>query len=367
MSTLDRYILRSLVVDYFIALAVMLSLYVLLDMFVNMDEFTEHGYPLWTVVRNIASYYAPQVLVYFAQLSGVITLFACMATIVRMRRQNELTAVLASGVSLHRIAAPVAGFALLTTILLFSDTEWAIPAVAHRLARDHDDVDGRRAYEVLFLKDRQGALISAGQFHPTTREVGDLLVMQRNSAGQLVQTLEADRAEWEAPPMSGEPGRWLLERGRQRTRVLSSQSSLGPQQQAVEDFPTVFATDLGPETIEMQQTEGWLRFLSLAQLRRLIKQEGIDHGEVLRAQHGRIAAPILGFVMVLLGLPFFLDRSPTTLLSDSGKCMVVCGLCYAAGFIGQGIRTDFNNALPYWIPIFVFATLAMVLIDRIRT
>ena len=34
------------------------------------------------------------------------------------------------------------------------DTEVLIPAVAHKLARDHDDADGTRAYEVLFLRDR---------------------------------------------------------------------------------------------------------------------------------------------------------------------------------------------------------------------
>jgi hypothetical protein len=31
------------------------------------------------------------------------------------------------------------------------------------------------------------------------------------------------------------------------------------------------------------------------------------------------------------------------------------------------LRTDSYSALPFWIPIFIFATLAMVLIDRVRT
>ena len=41
LTVLDRYLLRSLLVNYLIGLGVMLSLYVVLDMFVNMDEFTE--------------------------------------------------------------------------------------------------------------------------------------------------------------------------------------------------------------------------------------------------------------------------------------------------------------------------------------
>ena len=127
LSVIDRYILRSLVANYVIALASMLSLYVVLDMFVNMDEFTEQGYPIPTVIQNIISYYWPSLFLYFAQLSGIITLFAGMATIARMRKLNEITAVLASGVSLYRVAAPIVVFGMITTSLLVVDTEWLIP------------------------------------------------------------------------------------------------------------------------------------------------------------------------------------------------------------------------------------------------
>ena len=119
----------------------------------------------WTTVGEIADYYGPNVLVYFAQLSGVITLFACMATIARMRRLNELTALLASGVGLHRIASPIICFGVATSMLHFVDTELFIPKVAHLLSRDHDDVGGRQTYEVFFLHDRDNVLVSAANFH----------------------------------------------------------------------------------------------------------------------------------------------------------------------------------------------------------
>ena len=65
MSVLDRYILRSLLVNYVIGLLVMISLYVVLDMFVNMDEFTEHGRSVWQVLGDIANYYAPNLFLSF--------------------------------------------------------------------------------------------------------------------------------------------------------------------------------------------------------------------------------------------------------------------------------------------------------------
>lgn len=366
-TILDRYLLRSLVIDYLIALGTMLSLYVALDMFVNMDEFTEQGYPVSTVIRNIISYYWPNVFLYLAQLSSVITLFACMSTIARMRKLNEMTAVLASGVSLFRLARPVLLFGVATTGLLIIDTEWVIPMVASKLARDHDDADGKRAYAVLFLHDRNGALLSAGQFHPTRRDLRRLLVLTRDETGAIVQTLEADRATWEPPDLVRPQGRWRLERGRLTTRTRNAQAGLGPRDNKVVTYPAYYESDLSPDGIQMRQSEGWIRFLSLAQLGELGRRGGSNLRAIIQTKHARRTTPIVSIVLLLLGLPFFLSRLPGNILSDAGKCMIVCGLCYVSTFVAQSLQPESASALPVWIPIFVFGTAAVVLIDRIRT
>ncbi len=367
LTVLDRYILRSLLINYLITLGVMISLYVVLDMFVNMDEFTEQDYSVLTVLSNIVDYYAPNVFLFYAQLSGVITLFASMATIARLRKQNELTAILASGVSLYRVAAPVIAFGLATSVLLVIDTEWLIPGVAHKLARDHDDVDGEKAYEVLFLQDGHGALLSAGRFHPTHHDLQQLLVLTRDESGAIIETLEADRATWEPPDDARPVGRWRLDRGKKTTRVFKNDATLGPREDKIVVYPLIYESDLSPNTIQLRQAEGWISYLSLAQLRDLQEDESADRAAVVRTRHARIAAPIVGMIMLLLGLPFFLDRSPGNVLSDAGKCMLACGLCYVVAFVAQSVQPESASALPMWIPIFIFAPVAIVLIDRIRT
>ncbi len=367
LSILDRYILRSLLINFLIGLGVMISLYIVLDLFVNMDEFTEAGYPLAEVLRNIVDYYAPNLFLYFAQLSGAITLFACLATVARIRKDNELTALLASGVSLFRIAAPVVVFGLITTSLLIVDTERFIPAVAHKLARDHDDVDGRRAQEVLFLRDGNDRLLSAGQFHPTHHDLRRLLVLKRNEGGTIIETIQADRATW-IPPKGGRPqGRWRLERGMASIRTFHDDETLGPRERVDTSFPEYYESNLSPVDIQLRQAEGWTRFLSLAQMRTLEEHGAVDETSIVQARHARIAVPIVNIVLLLLGLPFFLDRSPSNITADAGKCMLVCGACFVASFVGQNVRLETPSALPAWIPIFVFATLAIVRIDRIRT
>jgi len=149
--------------------------------------------------------------------------------------------------------------------------------------------------------------------------------------------------------------------------LAGAETGLGPREDQRITYPAYYESDLSPEAIELRQSQGWLRFLSLAQLRELEADQTADRASIIQTRHSRIAAPMVSLLLLLLGLPFFLDRSPANVLGDAGRCLLVCGLCYVVTFIAQNIRSETASALPAWIPIFVFGTLAMVLLDRVRT
>ena len=367
MSTLDRYLLRSLMINYAIALAIMMSLYIVLDLFVNIDEFTESSAPTLVVARNIASYYGAHCFLYFSQLSGVITLFACLATLARMRRANELTAMLASGVSLYRVAVPVIAFGLAASALWYLDVEVMVPRIAHYLARSHEDAGGTRSRAVWFVKDNETDLVSALEFIPARDEMRHLLILERDRDGAAVSVIEADRANW--VPLAGHPagGHWRLERGVRRYRVIDD-SALGPRD-AMRSAPIDhYESSLNPATVEVRQAQQWLNFASSTRLTKLARQDPSLAERVRRIRHGRFAAPLVHVLMLLLGLPFFLSREPANVFADAGRCVVVCGLCFVVAFSSENfVVTSTLSALPAWLPIIVFSPVAVVLFDRMRT
>jgi lipopolysaccharide export system permease protein len=370
MTLLDRYILRSAAINYLIALAVMMGLYIVLDLFFNMDEFTEQSEALGSVLANVASYYGANLFRYFAQLSGVVTLFACMATLARMRKANELTAMLASGMSLYRVAAPVLAFGILTTGLWVFDTEVAIPGLAPKLARRHDDARGEKTYGVWFLEDRGGALLSAQQFLPGTGTMRRMLVLKRDERGNFTSAIEAEEAVWEK--LDGHPlgGRWVLTRGLERSTVTNQENSFGPQEMLVKRRVDHYESNLDPAKIQLRQSAQWISFLSSRQLSELSKRDLPANVAVAvqQTRHARFAVPIVNLLLLLLGIPFLLNRDPGTILSDAAKCLGVCGACFAIAFAGQSVMSpDTYSALPAWLPIIAFSPLAVVLIDRIRT
>jgi len=369
MTTLDRYIFRGLLVNYTIALAVMISLYVVLDMFFNMDEFTEGGGTVGLLLKSLSSFYGYRVFLYFGQLSGVITLFACLITLARLRRQNELTAMIASGVSLYRVAAPVLVFGLLTNALWYLDAEMIIPSVAHKLARRHDDALGQVTYRVRFLPDREGALLSAQQFLPTDDVLRNLLVITRLPDGTIDGAVEADLATWESTPGGEARGRWVLQRGLYRHRPKRSDAGIGPGEQAIGEPIQYYPSDLDPHTVELRQSAGWVKFLSSDRLSVLADQvEGRVRKQIMHTRHARFTTPLINLLMLCLGVPFILHRMPGNILASAGKTLLVCGACFLTSFISSSLIVGAaGSALPAWLPVLIFTPVAVILVDRMKT
>ncbi|MFW6133666.1 MAG: LptF/LptG family permease [Planctomycetota bacterium] len=156
MKMLDRYIVRSFLAATALWFVALMSLRVVADLFVNMDEFAKLGLPFGELGGYITRYYAYKSLVYFTELGGIIVVFGAMFTLARMNHTNELTAMLASGVSLHRVVWPIVLCSMALSGLIIADREALIPRVASELVRDRDEVPGSREFTVYLTPDNHG-------------------------------------------------------------------------------------------------------------------------------------------------------------------------------------------------------------------
>ncbi len=376
IKTIDRYLLRSFLTNYLLSLFVMISLYVTLDLSVNFDEFTEESPPVREVLRNIASFYGYNLFLYFSQLSGVITLFAAAITLARMQRSNELTALLAGGTSMYRLAAPIIAAGLAMNALWIVDQEVVLPRVAYKLVRPRDDVEGRRTYGVWFLKDGSARLLSAVRFHPADRLLARMIVMERDAAGMLTGVVTADFAQWDAARRG-----WSLKRGMRVHRVGNSSDTLAAEDGIRREGLAFYESDLTPEEIVLRQSAEWMSFLSLRELGELQRREVVSAGRVAQIRHARFTQPINNVLLLLLGIVFFLRREPSSVIVQGGKALAVCASCFVIGFFGVhligAIQTDLvlpyvgavsiPPALPAWFPTILFTPVCVVLLWDVKT
>src|SRR6185312_15454712 len=94
---------------------------------------------LWVTFTGVADYYFYQAFLIFVHLSGIIPVVAAAFTLIRLSRNNELTALLAAGVPLFRVAWPVILIAGVLNALVLVDTEVIIPTMIPKLIRKHGE------------------------------------------------------------------------------------------------------------------------------------------------------------------------------------------------------------------------------------
>jgi lipopolysaccharide export LptBFGC system permease protein LptF len=244
MRTLDRYIVRNFLASAAMWFIVLMALRIVTDLFINMDEYVKGSPSVGGVLVHVAGYYGVHSLEYFAQLGGVIIVAAATFTLAMMGRTNELTAMLASGVSLHRIIWPIILCAMLMGGLIVADQEMLIPvpAVAARLARARDDPTGTQEFRMPFAADGYGSVWRADAFYPGEEQMVNPSVFLRDANYRQVAGIFGEEAY--PGEVDGRKG-WVVRngvllRGGQNERVWPCvpdahliATALGPRELAV--------------------------------------------------------------------------------------------------------------------------------------
>ncbi len=177
LRTIDRYIILTFVKLFLLAMVALMLMLVTIDMLMQMDEFTEafdtqEHYTTWDMLQNTARYYFYHLPVYVTFIGGVIIVAAAAFTIGWMNHTNELTAMLASGMSLHRVVLPIIIASMLVGLLIIVDQELIIPKVRSELIIDADETSEREIMEVTFLVDDEMAVWYSPKLMPADESAG---------------------------------------------------------------------------------------------------------------------------------------------------------------------------------------------------
>ncbi len=355
LKIIDRYVIGEYLVSYLIAIAVVMSLRISIEVFVQLDELAENERGLFF---SILDYYGPQMFLYFRDFSGIMILLAAAFSMTRMMRNNELTALLASGVSLKRLIAPLVFVGFLLNMFTVIDQEYILPSLANKLTRSHDEVDiwNLEMMGIWLAPDRDGALFN-GQYNPQTQQVEDVLIILRED-GVMAGRILAEHAVW----LSGEDA-WMLHEGQQ---IIEGASGQVPKVGPVEIYPS----DLSPDLLWLQRSSSFKSLMSSSDLDKLLRQSQniVDYNETLSEKHFRYTDPIINMVMLLLGLPILVSRENRSTRSAVALAFAGAGGCYIATFACKLMAgTVIPPLYAAWLPIIIFLPFSIIALDELKT
>ncbi len=123
MTLIERYLLRSLLLPFTFCFVGLSSLWIIADLFGTLDDFIENKTPLSLIV----SYYTAQIPIIAYIALPITILLATLLSLHQLRRRQELTAMLASGISITTLIRPYLFVALFASLCLYLLSRSAIP------------------------------------------------------------------------------------------------------------------------------------------------------------------------------------------------------------------------------------------------
>jgi lipopolysaccharide export system permease protein len=114
----------------------------------------------------------------------------------------------------------------------------------------------------------------------------------------------------------------------------------------------------------------WFQLASTERIwNELNKSDSVREPAMAVMFHMRLTRPILGLILVFLGLSVILRDQNRNVFISAGMCLVLCAFFFIACFTCQALGNNdiLSPPLAAWLPVLFFGPLAFVLFDAVHT
>ena len=377
MTKLDRYILVLFLRTVLICFLSIAGIFVVFHAFTTMDDFVKQGAEQDGMVKVMARYYGPYVLLLFDWTGAIITLMSLLFVVGWLRRTGELTATLAAGVSHGRIMRSMIFAAAAIILVQLGSREFILPDMRDALSMKPKDITGDAEQAILPSYDKTSGILFEGKalrpksqviVKPNFRLYGDY-----QSYGDLML---AETAKW-LPATADHPAGFLLTNVKKPERVETLPSFgtsdrpilMTARDQAWLNAGECFvATTVDTDMLQTNRTS--TKLSSIAELANRVRNPAVDTSLAVHViLHERIIRPPLDFALVMLGLPLVVNRRGHNLFVMIGIAIMtvlfffllktVCGTMGGGGYL-------LTPPIAAWLPLLILGPIAYVRLREVQ-
>jgi len=357
---LDRYLVREYLTFIGTGIAVGAVLILVVDLLQYLDRFLRVKPPLLVIIQHL-----------LLRLPGslyeglpIIVLISTVFLFLSLSQHRELDAMKAAGISLYRASLPILLVALSISVVSVIVQETVLPVINTKAGEiDWVKIRGNQARHLqqqtrIWYRSSDTRFMRMQLLDPIERSIEGLLVVEISPAFQLVDRLDARKAQW-----TGEG--WLLIDGVYR--------QISPTNQVTADVFTerpVTMPEQITDLIQVQQAPETMTFRELRVYVTRLAQTGHNVGKYLADLYRKLAFPLVHVIMAVVAIPFAL-ASPRS--GGRAVGIAVAILISVAYWVVHSIAIAFAKAdllppmLGAWTANIVFAGVGAALFLRART
>ena len=355
MKRLDKYIIGKFLGTFFFSIVLIMSIAVVFDLTEKLDDFFENQ----VTVREIIFDYYLNFIPYFMNMFSPLFIFISVIFFTsKLAGDSEIIAILASGVSYHRLMWPYFVSALLLFIFSFWMTGYVIPPASEKMFSFQDKYIqhfSRENARNVQMEVEPGTILYIESFQKRTN-MGYRSSLEHFDGKQLTMRITADRIHYDSAY------NWHFDKyvrrdfnGMHETLTRGNRLDTIIPVQPKELFYTAENAQMMPNP----------------ELRAYIKtqrQRGSGNVQAFETEWWkRWASPIGAFIMTLLGVTLSSKKVRGGMGKNLGAGLTLSALyilfsTVSTTFSVSGVMSPFMSV---WLPNFLFLAIGVLLYIRV--
>ena len=355
MKKIDKYIIGKFLGTFFFSIVLIMSIAVVFDLTEKLDNFFENQVPMREIIFDYYLNFVPYFMNMFSPLFIFISVIFFTS---KLAGNSEIIAILASGVSYHRLMVPYAISATILFILSIALTGYIIPPASQKMLEFQDKYIQKFSRENarnIQMEVSPGTILYIETFQKRTN-TGYRASLENFDGKKLTMRITADRISYDSAY------NWTLSKYVRRDfDGMYEKLTRGNQLDTI--IPII------PD--ELFYTAENAQMMTNPELKKIIvrqRERGSGNAQAFETEWWkRWASPIGAFIMTFLGVTL----SSKKIRGGMGKNLGIGITLSALYILFSTVSTTFSVSgvmspfMSVWLPNFIFLAIGVVLYIRV--
>jgi LPS export ABC transporter permease LptG/LPS export ABC transporter permease LptF len=361
LQILDVYVVGQWLFYALITEITLTGIYLIFDFFQLLNDIVRN-HATAGMVLSYYGYSLPNVTYLVLPLSVLV---ATLVSLSLLTKTSQTIAMRSAGISLYRIALPIALGAVVASGLMFAANDRYLPAANQREEALRNEIQGRPAQTFFrsgwqWMFGRSNRIYNYRFFDPDHNVFADISVFDFDSSFHLTRRIYAQRAFWEPHVRQ-----WIFENGWMRQfsgdRVTMYRPFSVAGFRKLREQPSYFETEV--------RTSEQMGILELRHYIQELRQSGFDVVRLTVEFYRKFSYPLVALVVVLIGIPFGFTVGRKGALSGIALSLGIAVAFWSISslFQAMGNLNQLPPAIAAWTPDVLFGIGGSYLLLRVRT
>lgn len=359
MKHLDKYILNNFNVKFLLTIAGLLVIIVLIDVIDHLNKFIDAKIPQ----SEIINYYFYSLPWFISIGIPISCLIATIFSLGILEKQNEITALKSSGLSVIRISSKLLMLGLFISFFSFYFDNYLVTNALNirtEIEKKYFIKNKSKSYKStknIYRQISKDEFLAIHKFSHKRNEALKISI-QTKDGNKIIKRFDAPLMVWSDSLNIWQVPKYTIRSWENEisTKVISSDTTLSL------NFTPI---DLTRELMKPEE----MNYNELKKFVNKLKENGLNEPRWEVNLHFKTAFASTSFLMILIGIPLSIRRPRSNLAIGIGVSIFFIFLYYASLKFGQslGIARQISPFWSVWIVNVIFFFIGAIMLYRTRT